>query len=867
MKQFKKYIILLFFVFTNSFLFAQSNCDWSSIDDASENYRTGNFNQVISLLENCVSTGFNDKQKIQAYRLLSKTYLALDQDSTANIYIAELLKIEPQFQPDYLSDSPKFISILNSIKDKNNALLVTSVSKKAENILKAPATVVVITEKDIKERGYTNIEEIFYDLPGFDAIRSRGPGYSILYQRGYRSISNDRTILLIDGIEENDLASDNMPISRQYPLSNIKRIEYVYGPASTMYGANAFIGVINVVTKSNDEYFKDKNKIAVNAKANYGSMNTRTVDATITARSKKATYSVTGRYFASNGLDISSYDEWKFNLSEMDYASIIDISGENADGGYLAQDYINNTGLDTLNAQGMYVITRDNNNIATNINLTPTGINQTHLNDSMILYQDPNHYPSVDKNDNNWYLKARMQTGKFSVGIQSWKTNEGLAPWYTNKKFLFRENRSRWIAWNSMLYANYESSLTDKIYFTNILSYRIHEINGNTNFELYSGYLNNKRSFADLANNNVPSITTIYYYRTSNQLRNETRFSFTPNKKLDILAGVELRSSMIQGNYIKSTIETPDETGNMKSQSYPGTTHFRTFDIGTFAQFSYKLLQDLTFTLGGRADYNKIRTTGGYGFVFNPRAVIVYSPMNIILKAIYSEAFKDASYLQRYSTSESRLLNNPNLQPERVKNMEFSMYWKINEELNFNIVGYNAYYSNAIKSVTVTLEDGTQTEQFQAVGSQTVNGLQAEINYKFSDFKFYANYTYTMPIDKETDLMISDIATHKANLIANAFFYKYFNLNIRANYVGLRKTGINTSGSKNPIPEFDPFVTLNSSLSASNFMKYTTISLSVNNILNTEYFVPGVRDADGVTYTSRFPQFLRTFNLSVIFNL
>jgi len=45
------------------------------------------------------------------------------------------------------------------------------------------------------------------------------------------------------------------------------------------------------------------------------------------------------------------------------------------------------------------------------------------------------------------------------------------------------------------------------------------------------------------------------------------------------------------------------------------------------------------------------------------------------------------------------------------------------------------------------------------------------------------------------------------------------------------------------------------------------MSLSVNNLLNKEYFEPGVRDADGVTYASRFPQFRRTFNISVTYKM
>jgi outer membrane receptor for ferrienterochelin and colicins len=866
MKPFAKSILLIIFALFSQLGFSQNTCDWTTVDDASEKFRLGNFEEVIESMQSCIKNGFDDKQKVQAYRILAKTYLELENDSIAKSSIVELLRINPQFQPDYLSDPPRFIEILESIKDKNNAQLVTSVSKKAENVLEAPATVIVITEKDIKERGYSNLEEIFYDLPGFDVIRGRGPAYSLMYQRGYRSISNDRTILLIDGVEENDLASDNMTISRQYPLSDIKRIEFVYGPASTMYGANAFVGVINVVTKTNDELFSGNNKLAADARINYGSMNSKAVDATLAGRTKNVSFSVTGRYFANDGFDISSYDEWQFNLSEKDYASIMDISGENGTGGYLAQDYINKTGLDALNARGLYTITRNGSSIATNINLTQAGINQARLNDSSVLYAQPGLFPSVAKNDKNWFLKARMQTGNFSVGIQSWKTDEGLAPWYTNKAYLFREDRSRWITWNSMLYANYENALTNKVYFTNLLSYRIHEINGGTDFELYKGYLNDTLSFVNLAKDSMPSIKATYYYRTSNQLRNETRFTYTPNKKFNMLAGLELRSSLIQGNYITSPQENPDETGNVKSQAYLGTTHFRTFDVGMFSQISYKIIPVLTFTLGGRGDFNKIRSSGGYGLVFNPRAVLVFTPKNFIFKAIYSEAFKDASYLQRYSTSASRKLTNPGLQPEKVKNIEISVSWKITDNINFNVAGYKAYYSNAIKSVIVAFGNGT-TEQFQAVGKEEIMGLQSELNFKYGNYRFYANYTYTLPTDKEKNLSISDIAPHKANLIANALFYKYYNLNLRANYVGLRKSGANTSGSNNPITEFDPYITLNTTLTVSGLIKNLSMSLSVNNLLNKEYFEPGVRDADGVTYASRFPQFRRNFNLSVTYKI
>jgi len=57
-----------------------------------------------------------------------------------------------------------------------------------------------------------------------------------------------RTLFMINGIVDNHLWTHESNISRQYPLSNIKQIEVLYGPASAVYGPNAFLGIINIIT-------------------------------------------------------------------------------------------------------------------------------------------------------------------------------------------------------------------------------------------------------------------------------------------------------------------------------------------------------------------------------------------------------------------------------------------------------------------------------------------------------------------------------------------------------------------------------------------------------------------------------------------
>lgn len=109
--------------------------------------------------------------------------------------------------------------------------VVTTASGTEESLTDAPATMVVVTAKEIQQRGYTDLPEILMDLPGFDVMLNNGTTYINAYQRGYRTPSTTRTLFMINGIEDNQLWSNQAVISRQYPLSNIKRIEVLYGPA------------------------------------------------------------------------------------------------------------------------------------------------------------------------------------------------------------------------------------------------------------------------------------------------------------------------------------------------------------------------------------------------------------------------------------------------------------------------------------------------------------------------------------------------------------------------------------------------------------------------------------------------------------
>lgn len=99
----------------------------------------------------------------------------------------------------------------------------------------------VITKEDIIQRGYTSIDELLSDIPGFDVSITNGITYLNAHQRGYRTPFTQRTLILINGKNDNHLWTHMANFSRQYPINNIEKVEILYGPSSAVYGANAFL--------------------------------------------------------------------------------------------------------------------------------------------------------------------------------------------------------------------------------------------------------------------------------------------------------------------------------------------------------------------------------------------------------------------------------------------------------------------------------------------------------------------------------------------------------------------------------------------------------------------------------------------------
>ncbi|GAB1262767.1 TonB-dependent receptor plug domain-containing protein [Aurantivibrio plasticivorans] len=148
-----------------------------------------------------------------------------------------------------LSDSSQPLYQLSL--DELLTLPVVGATLSDETTLTAPAAVTAFSDADIAKLGVTYLHELLNLIPGFQSQRSAEFANMYSYaSRGRRNGTfSKEVLLLVDGRIFNDprsgASNGTLPI---FPLEQVKRIEVIRGPGSALYGANAYTGVINIIT-------------------------------------------------------------------------------------------------------------------------------------------------------------------------------------------------------------------------------------------------------------------------------------------------------------------------------------------------------------------------------------------------------------------------------------------------------------------------------------------------------------------------------------------------------------------------------------------------------------------------------------------
>ncbi len=129
---------------------------------------------------------------------------------------------------------------------------VTIATGSRTSLTRAPAVATVITAADIQAIGATDFDDVLQTVPGLTVTHllpyDNKPIYII---RGIATQYNQQVLMLVNGVPITSIYLGNRgDVWGGMPVENIARIEVIRGPGSALYGADAFSGVINIVTKS-----------------------------------------------------------------------------------------------------------------------------------------------------------------------------------------------------------------------------------------------------------------------------------------------------------------------------------------------------------------------------------------------------------------------------------------------------------------------------------------------------------------------------------------------------------------------------------------------------------------------------------------
>jgi outer membrane receptor for ferrienterochelin and colicins len=128
---------------------------------------------------------------------------------------------------------------------------VSIASGSRQPITRAPSVATVITSEDIAAIGAADLDEVLETVPGMHVARS-GAAYNPIYIiRGIHTQYNPQVLMLVNSIPITGVFVGNRSqVWGGMPVENIARIEVIRGPGSALYGADAFSGVINIITKT-----------------------------------------------------------------------------------------------------------------------------------------------------------------------------------------------------------------------------------------------------------------------------------------------------------------------------------------------------------------------------------------------------------------------------------------------------------------------------------------------------------------------------------------------------------------------------------------------------------------------------------------
>lgn len=668
----------------------------------------------------------------------------------------------------FAQEAPSDDELLNMSLDELMDIQVVNVSKvNVENLSEVPSAITVITAEQIANSGAKNMEEVMRTVPGFDVIRS-GSNASVSFGvRGLYSAegTNNKILFLVDDHPVRSVFfGDATVFLGNFPIENIKQIEIIRGPGSTLFGAGAFLGVINIRTNK-----PEKN---VDVSFTGGSFGRYNVNAQFAQKiNEDFEISLLANHLRTDGFsqELNS-DRAKETLD------------------FVTTNLFNYTGPLSSATPGTTTFGRT----STNLNL------RTDFKDFYLL---ANYMNSEDE----------IPVSQYEILVDESKT----------------ENMGQYLetGFRKMIIDDMGEVLVKA--YVDQYNYRINTQVFSEQAVPTLNFLINGFYALDSELTGIPTFyqegeAIVQQRKARNNIRGaEFNFAYNFQNYVNLLAGAMYEYHTLDnvGTYANGNLLI-DQSINFNGRTYSGVEAFGGLqDINQ--DFSWISERSRSIYAGfGQVDLNFkniFKTQGiehfklvagvrydGYSDVggsLNPRLALLIAPnKNVYFKSLYGEAFRAPSFAELYTRNNAVDLGNENLEPEKIATLEVIGGYRIGDHFDANLTYFNTRVSENIQLI----DDNNPSTFFAAVytniGDFRSRGLEGELSYTFKEGAYVSgSFTYQQVENvTEGDLITAfdfvnqvQLSSEQANF--NPGRAPDFVINLTGNYPITKNINVNTS--------------------------------------------------------------------------
>lgn len=712
--------------------------------------------------------------------------------------------------------------------------IVVSATGFEQKLTEAPASISVITQEDLQARSFMTLLDAVQFQEGIDIGTTRDKtGQGTVSMRG---LTGEYTLLLIDGIRMNnhgDIYPNNFggnAFGHVPPIEAIERIEVIRGPASTLYGADALGGVINIITKKRSE--------AWGGSINFG-RSLQTDD--------QFGDDITTDFFAQGplikdlltlGIRGSVYER---QASSPEFDPAVDPNGE---------VHVRQLGF----GSGGRTVDSDSEQFGFTLYYTP-------FDNQSVKFDYDNSNQTYDNTPT-----YNIDTGEISYplgtkdNIESiWADRGGVvnprAGYAANQEFN-REwwsisHDAQWESFSSMVALSYVDTSNDGRTLPLSVQERL------LLQQMYDG----TGEYAGLSETERRDIAEeTFLPRPKRPLESN---QYTLDARIDIPVtgywgehNIVLGGQLIDGELLDGVFGLEDsEAGGIQEQKM----------WSLFAEDNWSPNDYLTLTAGVRYDEHDV-----FGSQVSPRVYAVYTfSDNWTVKGGVSTGYKTPNTTDLYDgitgfggQGTSPFAGNPNLKPETSVNSEIAVYWNSDEGHNFNLTYFNTQFKDKIArgdtvyscETTGGVRPCVNLGDYDQLGydsySQKINidevdlqGIEAAGRLQISSSWFVsANYTWTDSEQKsgpQEGQPLTNTAEHMANVTLNWDMTTDINLYLQTQLRSDRYRGWDSTLDKPLYYKNYELLTLGARYRIN---EHVTVNARINNLL----------DEDFTTYTTEY---------------